>query len=1164
MKKFLLLLTFCILFIGAFSAPFKFLPHKITQPDGKVIECYLSGDEFFNWIHDENGFSIIKGSDGYYYYAKKEKEKITASSYRVNSVNPEKITELKKWTIISKDEYIKKRDFYNIPSKNEISNAPHAGQFNNIVIYIRFSGESEITTPRQEYDDNLNSETSNSLKSYFTEVSYNQLTINSTHYPDCANPTTANASYEDSHSRSYFQPYDVSTNPDGYTDDNSIDREHQLLVDAVTWVNNNNPIDAALNLDGDNDGKVDNVCFMIQGNSGEWAELLWAHRWSLFSKTVEINGKRVYDYTFQPENQVDVSVLCHEMFHALGAPDLYHYEESTLSPVSSWDLMESGSGHMGAYMKYKYADKKWISEIPEITAAGTYTLNPLTSSTNNCYMIASPNSTTEFFVLEYRKKEGEFESNLLGEGLLVYRINSNFDGNASYDGTTIFDEVYIYRPNGTTTLNGSASTANFSSNVSRTEINDITNPNSFLTDGSVGGLNIFNITSAGSTISFEVKIGAVDDPLNFSAVIASSNQINLSWNLNADNNDVVLAYSLDGTFGTPEDGVSYNTGNSIPGGGEVLYSGNNISYNHLSLTSGQEYYYQIWSVDTEEAYSIGKNITTYIPCEEALLPFTEDFSEELLPSCWLNKDNIGTGQVWEFNNTASLGFGSTSGANGIAILNSDSYGDGGSQNTDLVCALLDLSIYNSVKLKFEHYFEEFSGSYAELIYSIDAGQTWNSIQTWSSTEGSFETPTVFNMDISSEVAGESEVLIAWKYVGSWGYYWVIDDVEITGVSSGEPVVVTKDADGIMIDLASLHGNINANGNTITEIQFEYGTESGNYSNTINATPSTASGSLNTNVAVEIPSLTGNTEYFYRVKCKDGADILTGEEKSFTTDARPTVIITSDEEDYVNIDPFQVQLTFNEPIISISETDIAITNGTVTGISGTSSTIYTLYIAPDSDGEVTLQIAENTIEDLSGNGNIASSVFTIIYDSSAPEIVISSSESVSTEVNPIPVIFTFNEDVSDFNISDITVTNGTAANFITTSASIYNAEIIPLNQGDITVKIIADLVSDIAGNKNIVSNGWSINYSLPLGIEEFIAAGIKLYPNPTNGLITVEYNNSIEAGSVKIFNYLGKLIYTKILNNDKQQSIDLTNQAKGVYIIQFTLGKKQISTQLIIQ
>ncbi len=504
MKKISLLLILILAAYISNAVNVKFQKHQITQPDGTVIECFVSGDEFFNWIHDENGYSIIKGSDGYYCYAVKDNEIIIASNHRVNTVNPADVG-IPKWVKISEKDYLKKREAFMAPIKSNPSYAPHTGVMNNIVIYIRFNGDADFTITREEYDNNLNPETGSSLKSYFKEVSYNQLTINSTHYPDCATPSTANASYEDSHTRDYFQPYDASTNPNGYEDGERASREHQLLKDAVEWVNANYPVDGGLDLDGDNDGNVDNVSFMIRGNSGGWSDLLWAHKWNLYSYNVYINDKLIDEYTFQPENQVEVYTLCHEMFHALGAPDLYHYSTGTdLSPVGSWDLMESGFVHMGAYMKYKYAGGNWISEIPEIATEGTYTLNPLTSSTNNCYKIPSPYVTDEYFVVEYRKQSGDFESNIPGDGLLVYRINTNFSGNESYNGSSVFDEVYIYRPGGTTTANGTLDNAYFSSNIGRVEIDDNTSPSSFLSDGSDGGLGIYNVTSAGSTISFDV------------------------------------------------------------------------------------------------------------------------------------------------------------------------------------------------------------------------------------------------------------------------------------------------------------------------------------------------------------------------------------------------------------------------------------------------------------------------------------------------------------------------------------------------------------------------------------------------------------------------------------------------------------------------------------
>ncbi|MDD4310576.1 MAG: hypothetical protein PHO32_09365, partial [Candidatus Cloacimonetes bacterium] len=169
-------------------------------------------------------------------------------------------------------------------------------------------------------------------------------------------------------------------------------------------------------------------------------------------------------------------------------------------PVGSWDLMETTTNppqHMGAFMKWKYGD--WIRAPTVISTNGSYTLNPITSSTGNCYRINSPNSSSEYFMVEYRRKTGTYENSIPGSGLLVYRINTAVgDGNA--DGPP--DEVYIYRPGGTTSADGSIYSANYSSQAGRTAINATTNPTPFLTSGAAGGLSLSGIGSAGATISF--------------------------------------------------------------------------------------------------------------------------------------------------------------------------------------------------------------------------------------------------------------------------------------------------------------------------------------------------------------------------------------------------------------------------------------------------------------------------------------------------------------------------------------------------------------------------------------------------------------------------------------------------------------------------------------
>ena len=512
-KSLISILSFLLLIVLPFAlngAYLKNVPIKLIQPNGVILNAFASGDEFYNWVHDKDGYTIIQDPQtGYYVYAIKRDGDLVPS-YAFPGLNNPQLLNIPKHLKHSVDKRPKPEELfpYGSPANvEEIQNAPRTGTINNIVIFIRFSDESEFTDSISTYNAMFNNSAAgaNSMHNYFEESSYNQLSIATTFYPI---PTTTVVSYQDSYPRAYYQPYNAITNPIGYQSHERTSREHTLLKNAVDAVSSQIP--SGLDVDGDSDGYVDNVCFIIYGSPGAWADLLWPHMWSLYSQTAYINGKRVYTYNFQLQTSLGssgVGVLCHEMFHSLGAPDLYHYSHDGLNPVYTWGLMGYTSNpprHMGSYMKYRYGT--WISSIAEITTSGTHSLNPLYSSSNNCYKIASPYSTTEYFIVEYRQRLGTFENSIPGEGLVVYRINSSQDGLGNRNGPP--DEVYIYRPNGTLIVDGNPSSAHFSANVGRTAINDSTNPSSFLSDGSSGGLDISNIGSIGGTISFDVAFSA--------------------------------------------------------------------------------------------------------------------------------------------------------------------------------------------------------------------------------------------------------------------------------------------------------------------------------------------------------------------------------------------------------------------------------------------------------------------------------------------------------------------------------------------------------------------------------------------------------------------------------------------------------------------------------
>lgn len=486
------------------------VPQMLFQPNGDTLRCFASGDEYYSWLHDADGYTIIQNKNtGYYVYAAISNGKLIATNYVPGRVQPAAVG-LQPGLRISAEEWQHRRQVFETQARRIVQTRDaniNRGHINNIVVFIRFADDAQYENPISQVESMFNASAANSISlyNYFKTVSYGQLEISSVFFPIQTDSTVV--SYQDYLPRRFFRPYS-SANPDGYTEDQRSEREQALLARAIAAIADQIP--DTLNVDYDNDGFVDNVVFVLPGTPEGWNDLLWPHQWSLFSEGSEsfVNNKQVLSYNLQMAGDplyFSVSTFCHEMNHTLGAPDLYHYYENTnWKPVGSWDLMQSNGTppqNMGAYMKYKYGN--WLDSIPEITECGIYSLYSLGSSrTHNCYKISTQDPHI-FYVLEYRRKTDLFDSSIPTSGLLIYRINTYCYGNAYYDGLSNLDEVYIYRPNGTVTTDGSCGNAAFSLNLGRTEFHAGTNPQPFSYDGAVDSLfYIHQISAIGDSMTF--------------------------------------------------------------------------------------------------------------------------------------------------------------------------------------------------------------------------------------------------------------------------------------------------------------------------------------------------------------------------------------------------------------------------------------------------------------------------------------------------------------------------------------------------------------------------------------------------------------------------------------------------------------------------------------
>lgn len=92
---------------------------------------------------------------------------------------------------------------------------------------------------------------------------------------------------------------------------------------------------------------------------------------------------------------------------------------------------------------------------------------------------------------------------------------------------------------------------------------------------------------------------------------------------------------------------------------------------------------------------------------------------------------------------------------------------------------------------------------------------------------------------------------------------------------------------------------------------------------------------------------------------------------------------------------------------------------------------------------------------------------ITLDAVSPSVIVASTAAGETNISPIPMTVTFSEEVSGFDSSDLTITNGTVG-ALAGSGGNYSFTIIPAAQGPVTVNVAAGAAQDAAGNASTVA------------------------------------------------------------------------------------------------
>lgn len=87
----------------------------------------------------------------------------------------------------------------------------------------------------------------------------------------------------------------------------------------------------------------------------------------------------------------------------------------------------------------------------------------------------------------------------------------------------------------------------------------------------------------------------------------------------------------------------------------------------------------------------------------------------------------------------------------------------------------------------------------------------------------------------------------------------------------------------------------------------------------------------------------------------------------------------------------------------------------------------------------------------------------------------------------------------------------------------------------------------------------------LGNSEFVLNGFSLYPNPTKDTFFIKSTTDVLASNVELYDITGKLLLTKKLEALPENSISVSDLAKGIYLVSIeTTNGKKFTSKLVIE
>ncbi len=150
-------------------------------------------------------------------------------------------------------------------------------------------------------------------------------------------------------------------------------------------------------------------------------------------------------------------------------------------------------------------------------------------------------------------------------------------------------------------------------------------------------------------------------------------------------------------------------------------------------------------------------------------------------------------------------------------------------------------------------------------------------------------------------------------------------------------------------------------------------------------------------------------------------------------------------------------------------------------------------------------------------------------------------------------------------------------FFDTDPGLGNGTGIPIRPSETVIIDEELLISTLAPGTHMLNvramsetNSWSGIYTagfsiFATGIEDSPAGTeyIKVYPNPSRGLVTLELNNLTGAVNLQVAALNGSVLLEKVLYTGASSTLDLSSYPDGMYLLKFRYDDKELTQSVIL-